>query len=318
MRRALYIILFSLITFNVFGQDAAPTLPFTQVSPGMQFYYKIVGSDTLYYGYSNNTWTQFARAAWVQKYFSGGVGGTVPGGPITTLASVGKNPGINLTGAQWIINTFYGNTPPTATLTGGTLYEKSATNKSHNLNYSYGRNTSTVLIKTDGTGVIFSPGNINLFTTQPAAPGSVPGVQAVTTTANVNTTYTLTVTAIDGSQTVVTTSDTFLPNTYWGRTSNSTPTNSIILAIAGGGNVLNATRANSSFTVTASGSNSIYYAYPTSYGALTSLKIGGFESINAFTQLTISVTNASGFTENFYVYVSNNTFSATTPTIAAQ
>ena len=51
-----------------------------------------------------------------------------------------------------------------------------------------------------------------------------------------------------------------------------------------------------------------YIAYPTRLGALSSIVIGGFESISDFTidTTTLSVTNLNGYAENYTVYVSNN------------
>ncbi len=96
---------------------------------------------------------------------------------------------------------------------------------------------------------------------------------------------------------------------YWGRCLG-VPDSAIIRATEGGGSELSSGRAKGPFNIRASGSHNIYYAYPTSYGALTSIIINNLESIAAFTQNTVSVTNASGYTQSYFVYVSNNTCSA--------
>jgi hypothetical protein len=238
----------------------------------------------------------------------------IPAGPITSLPSVGFNPGTNISAADFIKNTFYQTQPPTATLTGGQVRELSVSSFTHSLSYSYGRQSATANIST----AVINPGSFNVFSTQPSQPGVVSGTQSVTTAANVNTTYTLLVTTIDGKTATATTSDTWLPGRYWGRSSISVPDNTIVLAVAGGGTDLSSSRAKSGFVVTSSGSNRIFYAYPSSYGALSSLTIGGFESLPAFTQSILTLTNASGYTQQYFVYTSNNTFSATTPTIIAQ
>lgn len=206
--------------------------------------------------------------------------------------------------------------PPTATLSGGTVYELTTSNKTHNLSFSYGRQANTATIST----AVINPGSLNVYSTQPAQPGTVSGTQSVTTTANTNTTYTLTVTTSEtpAKTTTATTTDTFLPGRYWGRSSISTPSNGVILAVAGGDKQLNGSKANSGFTVTASGSNYVFYAYPSSLGDLTSLTVGGFASLPAFTKTVISLTNVEGFTQNYNVYTSNNTFSANTPAIVTQ
>lgn len=96
-----------------------------------------------------------------------------------------------------------------------------------------------------------------------------------------------------------------LPKRYWGYLdANTTPTSAQVLATLGGSSELTSSRAGT-FTVTVSGSNKyLYYAYPTSLGVLTSLTIGGFETLPAFSPAaTISLKNAKGYTQNYYVYI---------------
>ena len=45
---------------------------------------------------------------------------------------------------------------------------------------------------------------------------------------------------------------------------------------------------------------------------LSSIIISGLESIGAFTLTTLSVTNALGYVQDYYVYTSNNQFNNTT------
>ncbi len=61
-----------------------------------------------------------------------------------------------------------------------------------------------------------------------------------------------------------------------------------------------------------------YIAYPARMGALTSIIVGGFESLGDFwmdagSGTELAITNDAGFTENYYVYVSKN-HSLTDPT----
>ncbi len=73
-------------------------------------------------------------------------------------------------------------------------------------------------------------------------------------------------------------------------------------------------RAKSSFTIPISVANQyIFYAYPATFpaslGALSSISIEGFGSLDAFTLTTTqSLTNASGHSQLYYIYISNNTF----------
>jgi hypothetical protein len=96
-----------------------------------------------------------------------------------------------------------------------------------------------------------------------------------------------------------------LPKRYWGYlNSNTTPTSAQILATQGGGSELSSSRAGT-FTVAVAGSDRyLYYAYPASQLALTSLTISGFQTLPAFSPpATISVTNASGYPQNYLVYI---------------
>jgi hypothetical protein len=63
-----------------------------------------------------------------------------------------------------------------------------------------------------------------------------------------------------------------------------------------------------SMTVNAGGSEYTYIAYPARLGALTSILIGGFESLGDFNvdNTALAVTNPEGYQENYRVYVSKN------------
>ena len=52
----------------------------------------------------------------------------------------------------------------------------------------------------------------------------------------------------------------------------------------------------------------IFYAYPAALNSLTSIKIGGFESIDAFNRTSVNLVNAQGYSMPYYVYVSQNYF----------
>lgn len=95
------------------------------------------------------------------------------------------------------------------------------------------------------------------------------------------------------------------PKRYWGYTSNTAANNADILAAAGGGSELSSSKSKT-FTVTASGSNRPFFSYVSSSGDLTSINIGGLESLGAYTKTVVSVTNAQGYTQNYNVYTQNN------------
>ena len=103
---------------------------------------------------------------------------------------------------------------------------------------------------------------------------------------------------------------------YWGWCPDSTPSDAEILAVS---DELSTSRAKSAFTATVSGSDRhVFYAYPASFGDLTSLTVGGFESLPAFTKTTRAFINDFGVSISYNVYVSNNTFSANITNIVTQ
>lgn len=103
---------------------------------------------------------------------------------------------------------------------------------------------------------------------------------------------------------------------YWGWCPDSTPSDAEILAVS---DELSTSRAKSAFTATVSGSDrNIFYAYPASFGDLTSLTVGGFESLSAFTKTTRAFVNDFGVSISYNIYVSNNTFSANITNIVTQ
>ena len=59
------------------------------------------------------------------------------------------------------------------------------------------------------------------------------------------------------------------------------------------------------------GTQYAYYAYPASNPDLTSIIYNNFESINTFTKTIVQIKNAQGYTQNYKVYISNDSFSAT-------
>ena len=99
---------------------------------------------------------------------------------------------------------------------------------------------------------------------------------------------------------------------YYGQSASATPTQTIIKAAASGSSILSIDSAGSQATSVAAqagGGNYIYFAYPQSWGALSSITVNGFGS--TWNQTVVSVTNASSHTENYYCYTSPNTIAGT-------
>lgn len=112
-----------------------------------------------------------------------------------------------------------------------------------------------------------------------------------------NTTFTLTVN--DGQSTrTANTSINFLNDRFWGRSENTSLTNSGILAL---NNELSGSRSKT-FTINGGG-DYIYYAWPKRLGS-ASVKVNGLD----FTAVTVTeqnVTNAAGYAEIYYVLRTN-------------
>lgn len=96
-----------------------------------------------------------------------------------------------------------------------------------------------------------------------------------------------------------------LPAKYYGFQASATPTDANIRGLT---NVLSSTLGTLSQTFGAQSSTYLVYAYPASYADLTSFNINGFESLSSFTLTTRSFVNASGYSQTYKIYVSNNAF----------
>ncbi len=81
-----------------------------------------------------------------------------------------------------------------------------------------------------------------------------------------------------------------------------------VLALSG--SELSTSKSYSTTTGSPTGDQYFVYAYPTSFGTLSSITVNGFPSIDAFTRFTLSVTNTNGVSTDYYVYYSNNTFNS--------
>lgn len=255
--------------------------------------------DSLNVGKNGTSKSSFNGKVWL-KNFNGNR-------PITNGVSgqQGVNPGTNELVA-FLNAVFYPSQPPTATLNGGLNLELSAagTVGPYSLNWVAGRQAATDQLST--VTITSTVGqNFPLAFAQPSAPGIVSGSQSVYFAANTNVSYTLTVVTNDGKIANTTTAFNFLPKRYWGRTANTAANSTEILASAGGSSVLSSSKAGT-FTITASGSNRVFYAYPSNLGDLTSINIGGLESLSSFTKTVVALTNASGYTQNYNIYTSNN------------
>lgn len=143
-------------------------------------------------------------------------------------------------------------------------------------------------------------------------PNSVPITLAVSATSQVFTgsytptgpaTATWTFSAGDGTNTgTSSTSVAFEQKNYWGPSSLSSMASSDVLALSGNGFK---TSKNQAVTYNCTGGAYPYFVYPSSYGSLTNVTVGGL-AFSDFSTTVLSFTNASGYTSNYNVVRFNN------------
>jgi len=234
----------------------------------------------------------------------------IPAGPISTLPTVGFNPGTNISPGQWIQAVFYQTTPPTATLTGGVSQERLPTgaNLSYSLNWTYGRAATT---NTIASAVITGASQTYpIFGAQPAAPGTISGSQSVNVPRNTTSTFTNTVVTTDGKSIAPTTSFSFYDRRYAGFATSAlqgdgTPTDANIIAAQfkdnNGANIL--------ITTTLAQQPSDRYMFVATTSPINNININGFPQNAAF-NLNISrvFINTVGGSQTYYISVSKNPF----------
>jgi hypothetical protein len=225
---------------------------------------------------------------------------TLDGGAFTTSnVQVGFNPGAHITPKQLLLAVFYGLQPPTATLTGGTTLELTASpTVTQTLNWGAGRQSNTPVLNS-----IVVAGISQSFS-QPAPNSTVTGTQSVNVPANTTTTYSNLVTA--SLQTAIAnTTFNFLGKKYYGLLTDTTgittgSLNANIIALAGSAFATTKVLATNTGAIT--GTEFWCYAYPSSLGDLTALSFNSIPALEAMNKITLSITNASGFTQNYLVY----------------
>jgi hypothetical protein len=102
---------------------------------------------------------------------------------------------------------------------------------------------------------------------------------------------------------------------YWGSSTNNTIDFS---SFGDKSSEYYSSPAKGTFSISVTGSQYVFYAYPATGADLTSISVGGFESINSFTKSTITITNQQGYAQSYKLYVSNNNFSANVTNIIIQ
>jgi len=164
-------------------------------------------------------------------------------------------------------------------------------------------NITTLTLSRSGVGVIHT------YATPNPAGGTEAPYTDVSGAVTANTTYTATVG--DGTSTSTGTGVyTFLPGIYHGVDTSVITTGGDIVTAFGASVVLASSRAVTYiFDASVSGgSNYLYISYPTSFSAPASTLFNGF-TFTDYASSTVSLTNASGHTQDYYILRTNNTYS---------
>jgi hypothetical protein len=145
-------------------------------------------------------------------------------------------------------------------------------------------------------------------------PFTAPEIVSVTNSAGVTENYKVfasTLTALGNSTLQLSTSSTTIDYIYWGelnKASGYTESDVENNYATQPGKVVSNTISSRSMVVNCAVNEYAYIAYPARLGALTSIVIGGFESISDFNvdNTALSITNLNGYAEDYRIYVSKN------------
>jgi len=195
-------------------------------------------------------------------------------------------------------------------------YDPGVVTLSSNYTKNDGGNATSTIFYKGGTPLVANTNSPGILTSSVGYSVTV-NYAAGTSTKNDNlgTPYPNTITA--GSTSASLSFSTYSKR-YWGGISTPFNTSAIydITALSpvpnsdnSGGN------KNITTTISITGTQYAYYAYPATNADLTSIMYNNFESINTFTKTIVQIKNAQGYTQNYKVYTSNDPISATLTSI---
>lgn len=176
------------------------------------------------------------------------------------------------------------------------VVEIGATVNSVNLNWAYNRDSDDPNSQTIDNGI----GSIatNLRATVYNTPFTT------------NKTFTITAIGDDGNETSLGTTVYFRNKRYWGAYNAVITTGAQVLANLSGSEFGTSKAVEKTFDASAgTPPNYLYFCYPKSWGLPSSTKFGGF-TFSDYTVTEISLTNAQGHTEEYYLLRTNNTYNS--------
>ncbi|NCA30867.1 MAG: hypothetical protein EBS93_09140, partial [Chitinophagia bacterium] len=182
------------------------------------------------------------------------------------------------------------------------------------LNSSYtkndGGNATTTIFYKDGTALSAntnSPGPITTTVSYSVAVNYAAGT--ATKNDNLGTPYPNTITA---SSTSASLSFSSYSKRYWGGISSPFGSTADIRTLTSAPSSDNA-GANQTFTgnLIPTGTQNVFFAYLATSPDLTSIIYNGLEQIDSYTKSIVTITNAQGYSQNYKVYTSKETYSST-------
>ena len=187
-------------------------------------------------------------------------------------------------------------------LTGGSVNEIGSTVNSVNLAWTYNNSDAS-----PNTSQSFNNGIGSLSLAARAYVYNTPIVS--------NTTFTLTAVDSQRGSASASTTVSFTSRRFWGVTTSAGQL--IEAQIEAGSSELSANR-NKSIVFDCTGGRRIFFAYPVSYGLATVRDVNNFIFQDwlggVTTPYTVSITNSFGYTQDYYVYHSNNIYNSATVT----
>lgn len=206
----------------------------------------------------------------------------------------------NATEFSFLVTTF-SVTPGTSPVEIGSGTWKTAGNLTFSATYQYSTGMTAASIQISGTGVTAWASALSLSSPYTSGTSALDTLYPTPGTGSYRT-MTFTITGTRGAEAPTRTVNiAFANRRYWGTSTKSSGyTEADVEGL--GSNELTTTRLKSSFTATAGSGAYVIFATPFMLGAATFVDNATGFAFSMATPETVSVTNASGYTENYYVY----------------
>lgn len=170
-----------------------------------------------------------------------------------------------------------------------------------NLNWTAGKQEYTDSLRS------VTVGDVAQTITQPTNPGSISGTVSKTVTANMDTHFTNVVVDKDGNNVTASANVYFQNKWFYGFATSNVFTNNLVQGLNNFFSTSATADGRTLYMGTLASAKYAWLAFDAGLDASNLLRIiiHGFDQTDQFTRSTVSFTNASGYTTNYIVYVSN-------------